>query len=1422
MQYFKQFFAFLVSRQMLVFLAVLLVAALVWFAGPLVAIDGLRPFASAGVRVTFIVLLLTLAILWLVDGPFSVVGVAALCLLVWHAGPLLTLGNTQPLASVGLRMAVITGIVLVYAVYGLFMLWQALREDKAFLQKFLSFGASTPTDSAAKEELKTVAATMSRAMAQLRGLRGRGGLRRVFEGKRYIYELPWYMVVGSPGAGKTTALLNSGLQFPLPNQSGNAPKTVLLHAQGGTVHCDWWFTNEAVLIDTAGRYTTHDSDSAKDTAEWTGFLGLMRKHRPRAPLNGVIVALNAAELVTMTEVERSEHAGLVRDRLTELRRELGIRFPVYVIVTKMDLLRGFAEYFQSLTSEARMQAWGFTLPYLDAPRASQSTKGGTADEPTREALRERIGTELARLKERLAAGLRTRLAEEFDVDSRRRLFALPRELAGLMVPLAQTVDEIFLDSHFDDTQWHNTLRGIYLTSGAQADVALPADAATLLERLWHSLGVGVSAARRNAPVAIAAAAAEKSLSVLEARGAGGDGLPDAADNKVMVAPPLARPPTPPRDRLPVNTMPHRGKQSFFLQDVLTKVIIPEAHLVRPNLRWLMRYRLLGFLGHSLVLVLFAWFASALWFSFGNNRQYMDVVELRTKALGDKVRLLFADLKPAGVPDTLSDAYQLPAYAGLDLDSPPGSFRYGLYSVPPLQEAAAQTYAQLQDKTLLPTILQRMETVLRQSVIDKDSKTAYDTLLVYKLLHDKTRYTSGGAADVQRWVLKDWETTDSAAAFGGRASMVGHVRTLFAGDRPVQSASLANEALVREVQNFLGNNTSTQRIYERAKAAMLNQAPQEFTLVRAVGPQAGTVFARVGGLPLEKGVPGLFTYDGYHDVFNARLPEFVGRALEDDAWVMGVPGTRPADPALASAVPKSVRDATANPLLDDIRRQYLSEYAQHWEDFLNSVRTVASSDSAAMAPAAGANMGTTMGVTVGANLGFDLSVVRQFAAPDSPLARLARAAARETTLSRPLIARAQEDKSLFDKAADQLAKQTKELNKNLGIRGEERLEKQLVDNRFAALREIVTGQADAAFGGQAFAQSAGGGKPGLEAISGLVNEFYTLLVVADTSLTANSLPPAGGEVGAKLKLEAGKLPAPFREVLMALANSGGDKVLQGSTDILRKQAQVQLDRITGLMAMQVGEVCKRGVEGRYPFAAVAQDASIEDVTQMFAAGGAADDYFTKVLSPFVDTSVRPWRYKNPATANAMLGAENFGSGTPPAPATNGPTQMGELLKLLAQSGPNPEVFYRVQQIRELFFREADGKKMGWKVDVRVVDLDPTITDLMIDIDGQGQRYMHGPVRPFAVNWPGTRGGATAEIIANPKVSSAASTVQVNGPWALFRLVDKGRMLSTATSGRVGVEYNFDGRKAVLEINAGSQANPFNSDVLKGFRCPGSAA
>lgn len=116
-------------------------------------------------------------------------------------------------------------------------------------------------------------------------------------------------------------------------------------------------------------------------------------------------------------------------------------------------------------------------------------------------------------------------------------------------------------------------------------------------------------------------------------------------------------------------------------------------------------------------------------------------------------------------------------------------------------------------------------------------------------------------------------------------MTAHVDQLFSGDRVVQSPLSRNDALVERARAFLASN-ATDRLYERAKAGMSDNVPDDFSLLHAVGLQAGTVFTRESGAPLSRGVPGLFTFENYRKIFDQRLYEFVERARNDDRWVMG--------------------------------------------------------------------------------------------------------------------------------------------------------------------------------------------------------------------------------------------------------------------------------------------------------------------------------------------------------------------------------------------------------------------------------------------------------------------------------------------------------------------------------------------------------
>jgi type VI secretion system protein ImpL len=165
-----------------------------------------------------------------------------------------------------------------------------------------------------------------------------------------LYVLPWYMVVGESGSGKTTAIAGAGLSSPFAQVSKTS-------GISGTRNCDWWFFEQAIILDTAGRYAI-PIDEGRDKDEWQKFLGLMTKYRRKEPLNGLVTTISADKLLEGSEEELREDGRKIRRRIDELMLALGTKFPVYVLVTKCDLIHGMTHFCDQLPEPALSQAMG--------------------------------------------------------------------------------------------------------------------------------------------------------------------------------------------------------------------------------------------------------------------------------------------------------------------------------------------------------------------------------------------------------------------------------------------------------------------------------------------------------------------------------------------------------------------------------------------------------------------------------------------------------------------------------------------------------------------------------------------------------------------------------------------------------------------------------------------------------------------------------------------------------------------------------------------------------------------------------------------------------------------------------------------------------------------------------------------------------
>lgn len=372
-----------------------------------------------------------------------VLGLLLAAVLIWFVGPLVSVARVTPLASPWVRLVLILLLWGGFAAFHAGRAWAARRRNGEMVKAL----ADTPSAPAAATP--GLAAADVQAMEE-RAAKALGLLReaRVGKNREYVYELPWYVIIGPPGAGKTTALKNSGLHFPMAEAMGEGPVKGL----GGTRTTDWWITDQAVLIDTAGRYTTQDSEKAVDAEAWTGFLQLLKRHRPRQPLTGVLVAISMTDLAGADESAALAHGRAVRQRINEVQQTFGVRVPVYVLVTKMDLLAGFVEFFDDLGQAEREQVWGETLA-LDLSKPDAAATAGAAFEPAFDAL-----------VERLNARLLSRMQSETDMQRRGLMFGFPQQFASLRAPLAALLQTIGQETRFEPTP---LLRGFYFTSGVQ-------------------------------------------------------------------------------------------------------------------------------------------------------------------------------------------------------------------------------------------------------------------------------------------------------------------------------------------------------------------------------------------------------------------------------------------------------------------------------------------------------------------------------------------------------------------------------------------------------------------------------------------------------------------------------------------------------------------------------------------------------------------------------------------------------------------------------------------------------------------------------------------------------------------------------------------------------------------------------------------
>ena len=1041
MRVLKAVWRFLISVYFIVAMVTLILSLCVWFFSPFIGTDAFRPFDEPFGRWIFI------AVLWLI------------------------------------------ALIILISVFFV------RRHNARQLEDDIVKG---PQDAANAED-EVVTAELAELRDKMRGAIAK--LKKSKGGRRSLYELPWYVMIGPPGAGKTTAIVNSGLQFPLAEDLGKSA----IGGVGGTRNCDWWFTDNAVLIDTAGRYTTQESDADADNAAWLGFLNLLKKHRIRQPINGAMIAISLSDLSLQDETTQKGHAKAVRRRLAELREKLGVRFPVYVLFTKADMIAGFTEYYDNLGKDEREQVWGFTLP-LDKGRAEASPVAA-------------FDGEFSALLVQLNSQLLDRMQSETDHQRRSLIAGFPAQVASVRGVAKAFLAEVFQDSRFED---RHMLRGVYFTSGTQEGT--PID--RLMMGMARTFGIGRQA-------------------LGSGRGTG---------------------------------------RSFFLTRLFNEVIFPEAGLVSADDKVERRYRWSKRLAIAAT-VLVAVAAGGLW-----ARSYFGNVDLMASVAAEVTAYQAAAATIPGNPvadgdvsitvpalNILRDMAVNPIPASINPEaaspfSPEYRMTWGLYQGAGMANQTGQSYRAALNSVFLPRMLLRLENQISSNI--NNPGILYEALKVYLMLGLQGPMDSNQIKD---WMAAEWTVTYPGSEYDTlRADLSFHLEALLG--QPMTEIAL-NGPLVEQAQGILAQMPIAQRVYTGILHTAEAEAIPQFRLTDIGGPNLDKAFVRSSGKPLNEGIEGIFTYDGFANVFKDQALS-VAETIQRDSWVLG--------PAVKTDQSKTALAAITRDVLD----LYYNDFIARYDQLLGDIDVVPLS-----------------------SLKQAVEVTNILSGPTSPIVNILNAVDRETRLT--VDPTGVDTKQLGADATGIVAKDA--IEDKASVRTRLLIEAlknaattagapppkppgDVVEARFSWLHQLVDR-----------VKEQPSPLDNLMALLLQVNQDLNRIAFRGTNATTTG---AGGESLAALQQASSQIEGPLARWASQITTGGAGITADGTRASINAGWQ-----------QDVLPFCTQATAKVYPFdRRAAADLSIADFQKLFGPTGLIDSFMTSNLKDLIDTSKKPWTWK----------------------------------------------------------------------------------------------------------------------------------------------------------------------------------------------------
>lgn len=273
--------------------------------------------------------------------------------------------------------------------------------------------------------------------------------------------LPLIIIIGNEGAGKSTFINYSNIEYPLSDSLESYKK---LHKS--TKNFTLYISKSGALLDTEGNYFSQeeffkpessdelpedDLDKNKDFLVkknvWQNFLNFLNKNFFHSKLNGIVLVVDTILFLNSPKEYSKNLIRYLTKRVNDCERSLNLKLPIYVVFSKLDLVEGMREYFSIFNEKIANKVLG--LSFGEKPNEKSLDK------------------DFKELSDSLLQSLMNRNSFIHSLEDKNKTYLFLKQLDYLFVLAKKFILEMQIENALKNNSY---MRGIYFVSAYQENI----------------------------------------------------------------------------------------------------------------------------------------------------------------------------------------------------------------------------------------------------------------------------------------------------------------------------------------------------------------------------------------------------------------------------------------------------------------------------------------------------------------------------------------------------------------------------------------------------------------------------------------------------------------------------------------------------------------------------------------------------------------------------------------------------------------------------------------------------------------------------------------------------------------------------------------------------------------------------------------